>query len=128
MQYYNIGDNEFKIVYLPQLRSLTNDGLPMFGLPSYTNTMGREDNTFMRDNYMPDMRGMDTRESSGIKANTELPKPPEPRVDPTPRMSDFNDERKHDYDFTQRVRTIYVLETGDRYDHIATFRQVVRAE
>ena len=84
---------------------------------------------------MPDMRGMGTRESNGIKADTELPKPYEPRVDPTPRMSDHEDERKLDYDYTQKVRPSMLQKlvkkfdgSGDPYDHIATFRQVVRAE
>ena len=50
-QYYNNADNEYTKVDLPQFRSPTNNGLPMFGFPRYTNTMGREDNTFMRHLY-----------------------------------------------------------------------------
>ena len=78
---------------------------------------------------------MGTKESDGIKADTELPKPHEPRVDPTPRMSDHDDERKHEFDYTRRVRPSMLQKlvkkfdgSGDPYDHIATFRQVVRAE
>ena len=111
-----------------------NNGLPMFGFP-YTNTMGRENGIFMRDTYMPDMRGMGTREMGSIKTNTKLPKPYEPRVDPIPRMSDHEDERKLDYDYTQKVRPSMLQKLvkkfdgfGDPYDHIATFRQVVRIE
>ena len=107
----------------------------MFGFPRYTNTMGRENGIFMRDTYTPDMRGMGTRETGSIKTDTELSKPHEPRVDPIPKMSDHDDERKHDYDYTRKVRPSMLQKlvkkfdgSGDPYDHIATFRQVVRAE
>ena len=134
-QYYDNADNEYTKVDLPQFRSPTNNGLPMFGFPKYTNTMVWEDNTFMRDTYMPDMRGMGTREMGSIKADIELPKSYEPRVDPIPRMSDHEDERKLDYDYTRKVRPSMLQKlvkkfdgSGDPYDHITTFRQVVRAE
>ena len=134
-QYYDNAENEYTKVNLPQFRSPTNNGLPMFGFPRYTNIMGQEDSTFIRDTYTPDRRGMGTKESGGIKVDTELPKPHGTRVDPTARMSDHNDERKHDYDYTQRVRPSMLQKlvkkfdgSGDPYDHIATFRQVVRAE
>ena len=80
---------------LLQFRSPTDNGFSFFRIPSYTNTMGRENNTSMRDTYMPNMRGMNTWKSSGIKANIELPKTRELRVDPPLRMSDHNNERKH---------------------------------
>ena len=66
-QYYDNADNEYTKVDLPQFRSPTNNGLPMFGFPRYTNTMGREDNTFMRDTYTPDMRGMGTRKAVALR-------------------------------------------------------------
>ena len=89
----------------------------------------------MRDTYTLDMRGMGTRKTGSTKADTELPEPHEPRVDPIPRMSDHDDERKHDYDYTQKVRPSMLQKlvkkfdgSGDPYDHIATFRQVVMAK
>ena len=87
-----------------KLRSPADNGFLLFGFPTYKNTMGQEHSVFSRETYMLDMRGVSTRESGGIKANTKLPKLHEPRANPPSRISDYNDERRHDHEYTRRVR------------------------
>lgn len=97
--------------------------------------MCQDCSSFLKDTYMPDMRGMSTWENNGIQANTELTKTHELRVDPPRRMSDYNDERRYDQEYIQSVRpsTLQKLVkkfdgSNHPYDHITSLSQVVRAE
>ena len=119
-------------LYFLELRSPTYNVLPLFGFPTYTNTIGQEHSVFMKDTYMRDMRGVSTWESNGIKAMKELPNPHDMSVY-HPRISDQEEERKLDQEYTQRVKSFLLQKlvktyngSNNPYNHIVSFRQVVR--